>query len=62
MDTTHELAAILRDARKGALLRMRVGDSRNDGKCERACKRWFDVSPGHYRSQLLGHAAVRPSG
>jgi AraC-like DNA-binding protein len=28
----------------------------------RACKRWFDVSPGQYRSQLLGHAAVRPSG
>jgi AraC-like DNA-binding protein len=28
----------------------------------RACKRWFDVSPGQYRSQLLAHAAVRPSG
>jgi AraC-like DNA-binding protein len=23
----------------------------------RACKRWFDVSPGQYRSQLLRHAA-----
>ena len=28
----------------------------------RACKRWFDVSPGQYRSQLLGQATARPSG
>jgi AraC-like DNA-binding protein len=25
----------------------------------RACKRWFDLSPGQYRSQLLRHAAER---
>jgi AraC-like DNA-binding protein len=26
----------------------------------RACKRWFDLSPGQYRSQLLRHSAERP--
>jgi hypothetical protein len=30
MDTTHELAAILRDARKSALLRMRFRDTRKN--------------------------------
>jgi AraC-like DNA-binding protein len=25
----------------------------------RACKRWFDLSPGQYRSQLMRHAAER---
>jgi len=28
----------------------------------RACKRWFDVPPGQYRTQLLRHAAERPRG
>ena len=28
----------------------------------RACKRWFDVSPGQYRSQLLKQAAERAGG
>jgi len=28
----------------------------------RACKRWFDRSPGQYRNQLLGHAVERPGG
>ncbi|MGP0094066.1 MAG: AraC family transcriptional regulator [Xanthobacteraceae bacterium] len=28
----------------------------------RASKRWFDLSPGQYRSQLLKHAAERPGG
>jgi len=26
----------------------------------RACKRWFEVSPGQYRSQLLGQSLARP--
>jgi AraC-like DNA-binding protein len=26
----------------------------------RACKRWFEVSPGQYRSQLLGHLLENP--
>jgi AraC-like DNA-binding protein len=26
----------------------------------RACRRWFDLSPGQYRSQLLGQAPDRP--
>ena len=25
----------------------------------RACKRWFELSPGQYRNQLLGHALDR---
>jgi AraC-like DNA-binding protein len=28
----------------------------------RACRRWFDLSPGQYRSQLLRHATERPGG
>jgi AraC-like DNA-binding protein len=28
----------------------------------RACKRWFDLSPGQYRSQLLRHSMERPGG
>lgn len=27
----------------------------------RACKRWFEASPGQYRSQLLGHVTARPA-
>ena len=27
----------------------------------RACKRWFDLSPGQYRRQLLRHSAERPA-
>ena len=27
----------------------------------RACKRWFDLSPGQYRSQLLRHSAEHPA-
>ena len=26
----------------------------------RACRRWFELSPGRYRSQLLGHPTDRP--
>jgi AraC-like DNA-binding protein len=26
----------------------------------RACKRWFELSPGQYRSQLLGHLSSNP--
>jgi AraC-like DNA-binding protein len=28
----------------------------------RACRRWFDLSPGQYRSLLLGNPADRPGG
>ena len=28
----------------------------------RACRRWFDLSPGRYRSLLLGNPTDRPGG